>query len=829
MSNSEIQTTGNQPLSQLFRVDEVCVRFEAAWKAGGWPRIEDYWRNTPEPEQSSLLKELVTLELVYRQQRGEHPSKEEYLRRFPEHEDLLRALLETVRSVRVTEHTDQSGDQPADGCSARPTEPFVDRQEGVTAKTGELATTVSSPAMPVRPESAFPQIRGFEILRLLGGGGMGVVYLARQLKPDRKVALKVLPPALAGDPERLKRFRNEAEIAAKLADCRIVPVYDVLEADGPPILVMQFIEGCDLGRIIADRQAVRAGKLAEDRHAWAALSDRAYVDQILPVLDMVLESVVALHQGQVIHRDIKPSNILIDQRNNAWLSDFGLARLGQSAGMTSPGVGIGTRGFMSPEQWEGREDVGPLSDVFSVGATLYQALTLELPYGRERVTDRSPPPVTPSKRQRLLSHDLDTVLMKAVETDQRQRYASVKELQEDWNLVRRGLLPRARRPNVTRRAVRALRRHPFGIAAGVAIASFFVLLATLLLHDPITYRSVYLSTKPPGARVVFVPLDPDSGRLLEQKAIRPGGKTPLTVHRVPAGEYLVVADLEGHGFHEVFRTVPELNEASGKYFHKLWSSRSNGSVELQEIEIPLRQVVQNMALFAGGTFTLDKTGINMAPPYETTIRAFYLDPTEVTVGMWLEVWKGLPPELPRSTPHDHAVTWIDFDQALDFAERVGKRLPDEAEYEYAATGGGTVTFPWGDEDKIKKWPLGKVKDPPFDHTQTNPPVFGLFTNAAEWTVSWNRPYPTADPRVHTARASRALKSVFREDRVVRGGPPAVIDARQLPIAKDNSPIWDPRLRCGVSSHRGHPGLGFRCARSAEPRYLTPESPRSSAP
>jgi serine/threonine-protein kinase len=832
MPDPAVSGTRNEPLSEMLRIDEICQRFEAAWKSGDRPLIEEYCRDTPEPERSSLVKELLSLELTYREQLGEEPSKEEYLRRFPEHQDVLRPLLDTVRSAPVTEGERGASREPIE-LSAKPTESLPSRQGGMAAKTKELAATASSPPLPSALESPLPRITGFEVLALLGRGGMGIVYLARQLKLGRKVALKVLPPALAGDPERLRRFRNEAEIAAKLADCRIVPVLDIIEADGSPILVMQFIEGCDLGRIIADRHEVRAGESAEGRHPWATLSDQVYLDHILPVLDMVLESVVALHQGQVVHRDIKPSNILIDQRNNAWLGDFGLARLGQGSGITCPGVGVGTHGFMSPEQWEGREDVGPLSDVFSVGATLYQALTLELPYGRERISDRSHPPLAPSKRQRLLSFDFDTVLLKALEPELRNRYTSARDFLDDWRLVRQDQLPKARRTSWGRRVARQVRRHRAAMTGLILMA--LVAVGTFMLGSSkperdsaqgsapaeIQKRTVELNTQPPGATVVFVPLD-EYGSPRPEHKIKARQRTPLIQADVHVGEYLVIAKTDDGRFHEVYRTVPYIGQAKiGLGAPRRWEEKEGGNVELPPIEIPTLEAHRGMAKFVGGSFTMGSKTLKIAPEHTRTVDAFYLDCHETTIGEFRAVLKGLPQQLnSEPKPDNFPVTFVSYNGALAYAEALGKRLPDEAEHEFAATNGGRTQFPWPDSPRtITEWPFGPVGIPEYDRTNTDPPVYGLFSNVAEWTSSGYTQYPTADPSVLQHFQSPEIQKLFRDVRVVRGGPEPVVMGMLDPKGKGSWASWDPRYRTSYTRDQVYPGLGFRCARSVKARFL----------
>jgi serine/threonine-protein kinase len=680
------------------------------------------------------------------------------------------------------------------------------------------------------------------------------------------VALKVLPSPLASDPCRLERFRHEAQLAAGLFGAHILPVYEVLEVDGVPVLVLPYIPGVDLARIIRDRLTVRQGGHLAAPHPWATLPDQDYLQQMLPLLDQLVEAVAVLHQADVLHRDIKPSNLLVDQQGHLWLADFGLARLGEESQGTLPGHGVGSPGYMSPEQASGVTAVDARSDLFSVGATLYQALTLELPYGRELVRATAAPPVSPRKRQPWLSRDFDAVLLKALEPDRNQRYRSAVELQGDWQRVRQGQLPQARRLGPVRRLARWMRRHRGQVAAGVLMAILLGLLGVLALQGPspspspdpgpnVAYRTVHVITKPPGARVVLVPID-EKGELRPEAAkhSNKGQRTSVTLQNVPAGKYLVVAEIPGYGFHEVYRTVPwphEGKQGGSPFPHDSWSEQPNGTIDLEPIRIPAPITIQTfqllptlglypgllvpypitsgMALFEGGQFTMGAVGVGFAqPPLLRTVDAFYLDQTEVTVAAYFAERGLLHPALRREPPSgSHAISYVTYDEALQFAERVGKRLPDELEYEFAATGGWGSTklqFPWGDTvQKMFTWPLGPVgpadEQAAFDRTDTEPPVYGLYSNVGEWTTSWQNPYPGVNIR-EGHFPPPGIRDLFPQFRVVRGAPYSVFTAPQIGPDPDK---WKtgPCQRQAILRTDMHPWLGFRCARSVRPRFLDP--------
>jgi formylglycine-generating enzyme required for sulfatase activity len=166
------------------------------------------------------------------------------------------------------------------------------------------------------------------------------------------------------------------------------------------------------------------------------------------------------------------------------------------------------------------------------------------------------------------------------------------------------------------------------------------------------------------------------------------------------------------------------------------------------------------------------------------------------------------------------VRFVTFDEAVNCAEQLGKRLPDEVEYEFAATNGGKNRFPWGDDfERILSWPFGPVGMPEYDRTIVEPTVAGLYSNVAEWTTSWHVPYPVqVVHQLQVVQQSPDLKLEFLKHRIVRGGPSCVINGDADPQGRDRDQIWDARDRTGIARDQALAGLGFRCARSFTPRF-----------
>lgn len=383
--------------------------------------------------------------------------------------------------------------------------------------SGTLSATRDVEAPTLADDAVMPRRLGeFEIRREVGRGGMGVVYEAYQPSLDRIVALKVLPYAATLDPRQLQRFRTEAQAAASLQHPHIVPVHAVGSERGVHYFAMQFIDGRPLSDLIcgwrldrkaADRAAFRAmfdGEDGTDERPDAGAKGCEPAAPTFPEVDtdeffrsiagLGIQAAGALEQAHsfgVLHRDVKPANLLVDGRGHLWISDFGLARIDSHGSVTRSGDILGTLRYMSPEQALGRKaGVDHRSDVYSLGATLYEALTLGPVFepcdNRElvrRIADelpRSPRRVNPK-----VPRDLDTIVMKALSKEPSDRYGSCQELAEDLRRFRDDRPIAARPPTAGERFHRWSRRNKVLVqaaAAAVLVALGLMSASTLLLY-----------------------------------------------------------------------------------------------------------------------------------------------------------------------------------------------------------------------------------------------------------------------------------------------------------------------------------------------------------
>jgi hypothetical protein len=323
----------------------------------------------------------------------------------------------------------------------------------------------------------------FVPLRRLGGGGMGVVYLARQESLGREVALKLIRPDQLHLPGARERFRREVETVARLQHPGIVPVYAVGEERGVPFLAMERVDGSNLSDAIAalagrDPAALGGADLAravrEDARELSWVFAGTYAEACTRLVQQAAEALEHAHRRGVMHRDLKPSNLMVTPDGRALLLDFGLASYEGSDRLTRTGSQLGSLAYMAPEHLRsGQPPADARGDVYGLGVTLYELLALRSPFAGDssestRIAVLSADPPRLSTANRAVSWELETVCMKAMEADPARRYASAAGFARDLGNVLEGRPIEARRAGAWLRARRWVQRHPTASVAALA-------------------------------------------------------------------------------------------------------------------------------------------------------------------------------------------------------------------------------------------------------------------------------------------------------------------------------------------------------------------------
>ncbi len=313
----------------------------------------------------------------------------------------------------------------------------------------------------------------YNIIEELGKGGMGRVYLVRDEKLDEEIAIKVLKPEIAADKSMIERFKNELKLARKIAHKSICKMYDLNEEEDTPYITMEYVPGKDLKSFIREK-----GKLSEE--------------ETIAIAKQVCEGLAEAHELGVIHRDLKPQNIMIDEKSNAKVMDFGIARSVEAPGITHTGMMIGTPDYISPEQAEG-EEADQRSDIYALGVILYEMVTGRVPFKGDTALSvalkhKAQLPKEPRKLNPEVSESLNRLILICMEKDRERRYQKAEELLADLRNIEDGFpLGTKIQPRRETFAAVLIRKKLFIPALAVAL-----IIAALIVWQPWSQKKAIL-------------------------------------------------------------------------------------------------------------------------------------------------------------------------------------------------------------------------------------------------------------------------------------------------------------------------------------------------
>ena len=665
------------------------------------------------------------------------------------------------------------------------------------------------------PDAAEPEppfdLDEFKVIRELGRGGMGIVYLAKDTILQREVAVKVLSPGLSRSTRLLAGFQQEAVHVSKLRHAAIVPVYRFGRSDGFHFIVSQYIEGQTLRHLIDEqtRPGLEAGQ--GDLKDWFRC--------VASMLATISEALSEAHGVGIVHRDIKPSNIMWTQLNTAHLLDFGIAiRSSGSPSLATP-VAAGSVSYMSPEHalieqsaLDGR------SDVFSLGVVLYEALTSRLPFSgsdQEAILQaiQSTTPVAPRRRSRGVPRDLEVICLKALEKDPSDRYQSAAQFGAELRCWMRGAPILARRAPISQRAHRYVSRHRTIATAAVAAllaGTGATALAVQLADDRPRVRIANLAS---GASVYLSAIDVTTGAVSNDR------RQVDRDFRVEPGYYRVVVTNSNGQSAEA--TLYLETDASREVFVNPTRTADveQDMVRFDPIANPILEdapaTYRRIVPVAPAPFLIDRYEVSNAE-YEAYVLAS--DSNVPAPAMW--GGDRCPPEL-----RDLPVVGVTLQEAQGYAAWVGKRLPTAQEWIYAARGPAGRRYPAGEPQSGKPGLNVQFRQARGRETAANTPISD--PGALDW---YDRSVvPTRGPLPEAARDDRTPEGLLFMYGNVREWTETVF----APTGEPNFAVratcghaWDnPLFRAGDLpglSLQEQPvgdrliGLGFRCAKSIHP-------------
>lgn len=635
----------------------------------------------------------------------------------------------------------------------------------------------------------------YQIRGELGRGATSVVYLARDPKLEREVALKLLREADDVDTTTSQRFRREARIVAMLEHAGIVRVFDYGIAAGRRFIVMQHMEGGTLQDFIDVKRLQSEGLSVES-------CTPAYQRECAQIVAMLSDALGYAHSKGVVHRDLKPTNILLDRSGHPRLADFGLAKRPADADLTRSGEMAGTIPYMSPEQVNRSLEVGQRSDIYSLGTILYELLALRRAFDGSNFVETchliQTAKYLPLRRQNQgIARELQTVAERCMEVDPDHRYQSCAHVAADLQSFIEGAAILARPVPRRRRIVQWVRWHP-RVATSICVAILFVcLVVSLVITQRVARKSqglLAVRNAPRGVVITVAEMDPESlgyskpFRCGKEEYLRPG-QYRLAV----AGEGVALecdAVIEA-GQQEIIVRLPSVFARPGQLSEMVF-------VPAGDYEV---------GSFSGGTFD---------GPQVVSSSGFFIDKYEVSNADYRgflvatkrpqpEHWKEFDFETDLA---DHPVVGLTPDEMRDFALWAGKRLATAIEWEIAARFPDGRLHPWVGPTP-EELPVLTVEDFLLERSAEGASLFELYRRLSQPVRSGSEHashlgihnlFGNVAEATSTALTSRGLM-LF-----VKGGS-----------WLDTPASWDLARTSSIPYGRGSMKTGFRCVRSRKPR------------
>lgn len=535
---------GPLPVDQLAEVVRIDQR--QRWKAGEPVPAETIFRQFPELEDDpDVALDIIFSEFLLREKYGPQPEMDDFIGRFPMQTEILKGQIELHRAL-LTEH-EQTNDTDMSHASLDNTLASVDPCRSARA-------------------TVLPEVFGrYRIIKPLGQGGMGSVYLAHDSQLDRQVALKVPRFDLGQAKQLIERFYREARIAATFHHPNLCPVYDVGEIDRTPFLTMPFLTGEPLSDYLDRKRTLPQATACR-------------------LVMQVARAVHVAHQAGVRHRDLKPSNIMIQDEMQPVVMDFGLARRSGSAGNKLTGTGrlVGTIGYMPPEHITcGGEEIEPASDVYSLGVILFEMLTGRLPFDGKQAeiihAVLTEPPPSPRQFQPAIDPTVEAVCLKALAKKAADRFATMAEFAaalEPFAVGQHGSVHVSVsvpvRASAKSRCIKARRTFLRIAAVGLTIASVGFL-AWMVILSPSRLPSAN-SAEDPSAQSIASAGEPEPKEVSPARTVASGASEEPT--KIPAKEGGSRAVLKGHNAPV---TSLVFNPAAGK---QLISGSQDGTIRV---------------------------------------------------------------------------------------------------------------------------------------------------------------------------------------------------------------------------------------------------------